>query len=205
LRVCLAAAGKGSPIRQTLETMGVEFKALDQLSREALQGCAALLAGGEPFRHNRGGIAAGWPEVEEFIRAGGVLVVFQGDDRSWPRTPDLAGVSLQEPRGVSGRIVAADDPLFLDPHRVTNLAGVRLYDIIERVAPPWKVLVTDSEGRPAVVRRALGRGQMLLVEPSYERLVAGATADADAEWRQAWMFLDNLLTWIERAAKTRAP
>ena len=198
LRASLAVAGKNTHVGDALRVMSVQFTPVGRLAKVPLTPYAAILAGWEPFRHNRGGIADAWAKVAKYVRAGGILVLFQADDKSWPEAPELTGVVLQEPRSVSGRIVSPGNELLSQPHRVTNLSGVRMYDVIERVAPPWEVLVTDIENRPAVIRRKLGRGHILLVQPSYERLIAGHIPAGRAEWRQAWLFFDNLLSWIDR-------
>ena len=199
----VAVAGEDTEAGRALEVMGVAFKPVGRLSDESLGEYGAILAGWEPFRYNRGGLVDAWPKVAKFVRAGGILVLFQADDKSWPNAPELAGVVLQEPRDTTARIVAGDDELFRRPHRVTNLSEVLLYDTIERVAPPWQVLVTDTEGRPAVVGRVLGSGHILLVQPSYERIVAGTMPAGEGDWRQCWMFLDNVLSWIGRSARAR--
>jgi len=199
----VAVAGEDTDVGRAMEVMGVVFKPVARLGDESLGEYGAILAGWEPFRYNRGGLADAWPKVVEFVRAGGVLVLFQGDDKSWPNAPELAGVVLQEPRDTTADIVAGDDELFRQPHQVTNLSGVLLYDTIERVAPPWQVLVADAECRPAVARRVLGRGHILLVQTSCERVVAGTMPPGEADWRQCWMFLDNVVSWIARCAKAK--
>ena len=65
------------------------------------------------------------------------------------------------------------------------------YDTIVWAAPEWKILMTDEAGRPAVVEAQVGRGRVLVIEPSFDRLTQ-ATASDKAQGAACGQFIGNL-------------
>ncbi|HUU42741.1 MAG TPA: hypothetical protein VMX57_03120, partial [Planctomycetota bacterium] len=156
-------------------------------------------------------LADGKRLVEDFVTAGGVLVVFTGNvaDVQLDFLPGklAAGLLSQD----HDRRVAVDPthPLLGDPQKLTarDLGSVKgrlypggCYGYYEGLAP---VVAYDRLGRcPVVLEASAGKGRVLLVHLS--PVEALALGDADDK-RAGERLLENLLDYIRRVLKGDVP
>ena len=126
-----------------------------------------------------------------FARGGGTVVLFQLNDDAW--LPGLLphDLILSDTNGEVRDVVAREHPLFAG---VGGLAKVICWDTVVYAAPEWKVLARDSAGGPAILEAPVGKGKVLIIEPSVDRIVAAAdTAPLGVEAADCKRLLENVV------------
>lgn len=140
-------------------------------------------------------IPAAAPAMVEFCRAGGRLAIWQLNDDSWDpgKLPD--DLFVFDDDSVCGKLTAPDHPLFAG---VGKLDGAKMYDSLGPVDAPWQTLALDANGHPAIVEAPLGRGRLLVIEPSFDRYAAGEgdAPDQAVAATDARRLMLNLVTWL---------
>jgi len=188
-------AGDGDFLAPALDEVGVRYErisGLDDLSRFGI-----IWLGTQAHTLDAAGVASQPEALLRWVHRGGTVVISQLNDDGW-QARFLPGIAvLAEDNSTSGAIVAPDHEIFRAPHRVSDLAGMQMYDTIAR-ADGWTALLADASGRPAVIATTCGHGRILAFMPSVERYVTGALPVADDEQRTQYRrFFDNIVAWAE--------
>ena len=102
-----------------------------------------------------------------------------------------------EPDSESGAIADPGHPIFNKPHKIAAAPGVHMYDTFSVASgDPWKVLMRDTAGGPAIAEAPYGKGRILIMQPSFERLVPGAENPPTAN--QGWELFENVVDYVSR-------
>jgi hypothetical protein len=178
-----------------LDELGVEYERLSSLDETG--GYRALLLGTQAHSINTLGLLDGYWRLFPWVRAGGTLFCSQLNDTGWERFFLPYEVIVQELDGETGAIANPGHPIFTQPRKITDVSGVKMYDTL-RVIPddPWSVLLRDAEGTPAIIEGSFGKGKVIVMQPSFERVVTGAEKAPDAAEAQA--LFESILAYVTR-------
>ncbi|MCD6350915.1 MAG: hypothetical protein J7M26_02240, partial [Armatimonadetes bacterium] len=166
--------GPKDHLAPALAAVGLKATGINEADWSHLRPLRALVVGDEALYYNFASLREHLVDLQRFVYAGGLLVVGQINDDRWD--PGLLpwDLYLDEPETAAGKVLVPDHPLFagLNP---AQLAGIVSYDTIVHAASEWKVLMTDTAGRPAILEGTFGKGKVLVIEPSFDRPVVEPT------------------------------
>lgn len=191
-KVGLVASGEDF-LGPALDKLGVRYERLGSL--DEIGDYRALLLGTQAHSIDSVGLQEGYWKLLPWVRAGGRLLLSQLNDTGWERFFLPYEVIVDELDGESGAIVEPGHAIFNHPHEVKDASGVKMYDTF-RLMPgdPWRVLVRDSEGGPAIAEAPFGKGKALIMQPSFERLIPGDDGSAEAE--TGWRVFQNVIGYM---------
>lgn len=182
--------------RRALTAIGQELPVITDPAATDLAKYAGLMIGCDSWGSAQVDLPASAGRFADFVRAGGRLAIWQINDDSW--SPEYLPLDLYafEDNSRLGQVTAPNDPLF---DQVGKLDGAMMYDTLGPVAAPWRVLATDANGQPAMLEATMGRGRVLVIEPSLDRYAAGEGDSPDNAVSQAAarQFMRNLLAWLQ--------
>ncbi len=184
-KVGLIASGEDF-LGPALDRLGVAYQRLKSL--DEIGEYRVLLLGTQAHSIDSAGLHEGYWRLFPWIHAGGTLFLSQLNDTGWESGFLPYPVVVDDTDGESGAVVDPSHPLFTRPRKVASAPGVTMYDTL-RLAPgdPWKVLLRDSTGGPAIAEAVLGKGRILLMQPSFERLSTGEAG---------WLLFENLVRYV---------
>ncbi|MBN2451921.1 MAG: hypothetical protein JXR77_16155 [Lentisphaeria bacterium] len=180
---------------QALRACAGDVTAIEDASAADLDGYRAIVVGSDVL----GSETLQFPQAAErlagFVRAGGRLVLLQINDRDW--SPGLLPLDLvaQDEDGQAGEITVPEHPLFDD---IGTITGANCYDTIAYADPAWDVLARDTAGRPAILAAAYGKGEYLVLEPSFDRWAAAPPPEGGLAADRCRILLRNLRRWAMR-------
>ena len=140
------------------------------------------LRSGEVFRNLAG-----------FVKAGGRLVLFQINDEHWQTDFLPFEVVVEDRNGTAGEIRKRQHLLFKD---IGSIAGTVCYDTVVVAGSQWSVLAADSDGGPAVLRAAYGKGEILIIQPSVDRWAAPNPPDVGLDTAVCRRVMANLAAYL---------
>lgn len=196
----IAYAGPAeSATRRALRSIGIELPWVSDPAHTDLTEYAGLIIACDSWGSPTVDLPAGADALADFVRGGGRLAVWQLNDAHWRLDYLPLDLLVFEPESRLGELAAAEHPLFASPERVGKLLGAMMYDTLGPVEPPWVVLATDADGRPAIIEAPDGHGRLLVIQPSLDRYAAGDgdAPDANLSVDAARALLRNLLVWLE--------
>ena len=83
------------------------------------------------------------------------------------------------------------------PHRQAGQPALRLAGLPAYGAKtPWKILIRDTDGGPAVAEASFGKGRILIMQPSFEQMLPG-TGNSPAT-NQGWELFENVMDYVSR-------
>lgn len=165
-----------------LEALGLQYERLTSL--EDVGDFRVLMLGTQAHSIDSVGLREGYWKLFGWLRAGGTLLISQLNDTGWDRFFLPYEVVVFEPDSESGEIADRAHPVFNRPHPIADASEVWMYDTFSvRPGDPWRVLLRDAEGGPAVVEAPFGAGRVLVMMPSFERLIPAGGAEECAGWR----------------------
>lgn len=165
-----------------LDALGVQYERLTSL--EDIGDFRVLMLGTQAHSIDSVGLREGYWKLFGWLRAGGTLLISQLNDTGWDRFFLPYEVAVLEPDSESGAVADPAHPIFNRPHPIADASAVKMYDTFSLSAgDPWHVLMRDAEGGPAVVEAPFGAGRLLVMMPSFERLIPAEGADHSAGWR----------------------
>lgn len=187
-----------SATRRGLRAAGFDLPAVTDPVKADLSRYAGLIVAADSWHSATVDLPGAAARLAEFARRGGRLAVFQLNDDSWQ--PDWLPHDLfvaDQDSQVGGE-PPADHPLFNSPKPLGPLAGAKEYDRLLPVASPWRALLKDRDGGPAVIEAVHGHGRVLVIEPSFDRYAAGGADAPDAAVSEATAraFLANLVAYL---------
>ncbi len=125
-----------------------------------------------------------------FANAGGKVVFMQLNDSFWD--VDLLGEPLVmvEPDSKASKILQPNHPLF---NKITSLDNAICYDSIDEISSKWNVLATDNKTKPCIATLKQGKGEIIVIIPSFDRFHIPGNIDNINTGKQ---FLENLWNYI---------
>ena len=190
--------GDEDPVGLALRTMGVDLPRLPDLEPTTLAGYRALLVGSEAHEKGFAGLPRNATHLIDFARAGGRVVLMQVQDSSFSTGFLPHPLLVSNDKGALGKVVVSNHPIFSTPNRVASLlAGLVSYDTLLSADPAWTVLATGKRGNPSIVETRIGRGDVLLIQPSPDRYVLGREKAGGAPTADACrQFLQNIMAYL---------
>jgi hypothetical protein len=186
------------PVGKALGAMGIELPRLPDLEPKTLASYRALLVGSEAHEKRAAGLPANAKRLLDFVHAGGRVAFAQIQDSSFKASYLPYPLTLSNDKGALGKIAAPTHPIFTTPGKVKSLAGLVSYDTIVAADPAWRVLATDTKGRPSIVEATFGKGSVLLVQPSPDRYVIGQESGQGALTASACSrLLRNIVAYLQ--------
>ena len=165
-----------------LDALGMQYERLTSL--EGISDFGVLMLGTQAHSIDSVGLREGYWKLFPWLRAGGTLLVSQLNDTGWDRFFLPYEVVVYEPDSQSGEIADRVHPIFSRLHPISDASGVWMYDTFSlRPGDPWRVLMRDAEGGPAVVEAPFGAGRLLVMMPSFERLIPAEGTEEGAGWQ----------------------
>jgi len=179
-----------------LREAGLQPVLLEDLAKDSLDGFGAVIVGGDALGVSAPMLTATTAAaLLAFVEVGGKLVFFQLNDTYWDGGWLDASIEVIEPDGVAAEIIAPSHPLFAG---VTNIAGAKCYDSILAVDPSWTVLARDHSKRPCICELRRGKGAVLVINPSFDRVLHPQDAKAiGVPEKVSWQLLRNLAAWVQ--------
>ena len=166
--------GDADPVGLALQSQGVELPRLTDLEPATLAGYRALLVGSEAHQKGFAGLPRNATRLIDFARAGGRVVLIQIQDSSFSTSFLPHPLVVSDDKGSLMKVVARDHPIFTTPNDVAAFVqGLVSYDTLGQADPAWTVLATDNRGNPSIVESHVGKGGVLLLQPSPDRYVLG--------------------------------
>ena len=184
-------------LRLAAERVGGKVEPIEDLRSADLSLFRTIVAGAEGFEKDFGNCREHSVKLLRFVAAGGRLVCGQVNDQNW--RPDFLPYDLHlgDEETESGKILAPDHPLFSSPNKVPSLAGVTSYDRIVATGPEWRVLMRAQDGTPSIVEARVGKGEVLVIMPSFDRPVYNASEEPEAT-AACTAFIENLLAYCAK-------
>ncbi len=181
-KVGLIASGEDF-LGPALDKLGVRYERLKSLDEAG--GYRTLFLGTQAHSIDTLGLKENYWKLFPWIHAGGALFVSQLNDGGWDRFFLPYEVVVDETDGESGAVAEPAHALFNRPRKAAAVSGARMYDTFQ-VMPhdPWKILMRDAAGGPAIVEAQFGKGRILIMQPSFERF-EGEPADGRALFQNA--------------------
>ena len=184
-----------------LKKMGVVLIPIADVAKEDLSRYEVIFVGVEAHNKDSAGIRTNYQRLNDYIRAGGVALVFQLNDENW--RPEFLPYPLyvsDEDRDTAK--IAAESPIFSGRHKINDISGLKQYDTLRNPAPEWKVLATAEDGSPSIVEARCGKGYVLVCQPSVDRYYAGFLPGADPKRAEGYCRLfENIVAHALSTAK----
>ena len=198
----LAFVGGGSHFTlAALRQAGGQPEVLADINTADWSGFGCVMVGGDSLGTTTAMLTpAGAARLRAFAEAGGKILFWQLNDTNW--LPDAFGprLEMEEPAGTAAAILVSDHPMLAG---VESLAGAICYDTIASAEPPWQVLAEDKSKSPCVVSLSLGKGEVVVFNPSVDREFHPQTSqDMGLDLQTCRKILANALQW---ANQTGAP
>ena len=138
-----------------------------------------------------------WPALLDFIDAGGRVAIVQLQDSDYEAGFLPLPLSLSDDLTALAEINAPDHPIFADG-AAEGLIDCISYDSITAADDGWTVLARDRRGNPSVVEASVGKGAVLVVQPSPERYVVGSESPSGALTVESCsQLLRNMVRWLQ--------
>jgi hypothetical protein len=194
-----------------LKKMGVTVIPIADVGAEDLSRYEVIFVGVEAHNKNSAGIRTNYQKLNDYIRAGGVALVFQLNDENW--RPEFLPFPLyvsEEDRDAAK--IVAESPIFSGKHKVTSISELKQYDTLRNPAPEWKVLAVAEDGSPSIVAAQCGKGFVLVCQPSVDRYYAGtekqgsgfgvqgSETEMKSREQYRWLF-ENIVEYVLGQAK----
>ena len=172
--------------------VGIEAVAVSDVAKADLSRFGAIVLGAEAHEKNYAGCRAASARLARFVVSGGTLLVGQINDASW--VPDYLPRDLVpgDDGTEAGAVLVPEHAIFAEL-TTGALAGVQSFDRFDWAAPGWRVLMAGADGSPAVLQTEVGKGRVLVVMPSFDRVAVAAEDSASRKAARALMA--NLLRW----------
>lgn len=190
--------GEGDPLLQAAEALGVKPEViadLSALSDSDLLRYRTLIVGDEAFTKDFGKVRAAAGRLERWVAAGGKLIVGQLNDDQWSPTFLPLDLVVSDTDDRTGAIKVPGHPLFNTPNQIQDLSEVTSYDTVALAAPNWKTLASTLNGSPAILQAKVGTGEVLVVNPSFDRPVADPGSQDAAKREACTKLIRNLLVY----------
>ena len=165
--------GEGDHLAEAAGAVGETVEAIADVGEADLSRYGTIVLGAEAFNKDFARVRRHFGRLTEFVLSGGWLVAGQLNDEEWRLGFLAADLMLDDAETSSGETIAREHPLFAGLTGANALAGVVSYDHIAYAAPEWNVLMTAANGTPAILECAAGKGRVLVVIPSFDRVVTG--------------------------------
>lgn len=190
--------GKKHFTAKALETAGLKPTYLSDPNKMDLNGFKAVAFGGDCLAINTPALTPdGAARLIAFLRAGGRVLFFQLNDTFFDNGLLNDSLLLQEDNGQADAILAPEHPLFKD---IREIKPCVCYDSIAFAGPSWKFLAKDTNGRPCIISRQEGKGEVILVMPSFDREFH--TNDDFAQLgipkETCRLFMRNAVQWLQK-------
>ncbi|MGI5925370.1 MAG: hypothetical protein ACOX9E_15600 [Lentisphaeria bacterium] len=179
-----------------LRGAGLQPTLLEDLAKDSLAGFGAVIVGGDALGVSTPMLTpATAAALLAFVEAGGKLVFFQLNDSYWDGGWLDATIEVVEPDDVAAEITVPAHPLFAG---VSDIAGAKCYDSILTVDPGWTVLARDRSKRPCICELKRGKGTVLVINPSFDRVLHPQEAKTlGVPENVSWQLLRNLVAWVQ--------
>ncbi|MBI4428391.1 MAG: PIG-L family deacetylase [Ignavibacteriales bacterium] len=200
-------AGKSTPLLQTLQRLNMHPAILELESMPSLASFQCVVVDRGAFARLRG-LTSQKRHLDEFVEAGGHLVVLAQNAASWNRNPLMKGIHLEPTFGLDAESELAGDSLsdlLTTPHRLTHedwsgwifSRGVNKVRILNNNSA--RVLLSAKVGRqefPLVVTEKAKAGRRTYVD-----------LNLDHQWLNvhpgAFRFLVNLVSYDHPQVRTQ--
>lgn len=191
-------SGEGDPLRIAAEGLGITPTLIPDLRAAAnphLERFKTIILGSEAHTKDFAGVRAASADLEAWVVAGGRLIVGQLNDDQWQPGLLPLDLILSDTEDQTAAVTAPDHQLFTRPNAVGPLDGIVSYDTVAWAGPGWDVLQRNRLGGPAVLEASVGKGSVLVVMPSFDRVASGAVSADDARRQAAAALMRNLLAY----------
>ncbi len=189
--------GRNDHFAAALAKVGLSARPVAEASWEQLQGLRALVVGDEALYYNFADLRDHLADLQRFVLSGGTLVVGQLNDQEWDTGMLPWDLWLDEPETATGDVLEPKHGLFAGVD-AEGLQGIVSYDSIVGAAPEWRVLMTDTAGRPSVLEADFGRGKVLVIEPSFDRPVVDPEDAHAGRASECTAFLGRVAWYLAR-------
>ncbi len=169
-----------------LRKMGLTILPITNMGAEDLSRYEVIFVGVEAHNKDSAGIRANYQKLNDYVRAGGVALVFQLNDENWRPEYLPYALYVSDEDGKAGKVVATDSPVFAGRQDAGDIGGMVLYDTLRNPAPEWKILAEAEDGSPAIVEARFGKGYVLVCQPSADRYYAGTIKEQDPKRLEAY-------------------
>ena len=185
--------GQGDHFAAAARTLGLTVTPIKEVQTANLAEIGTLFVGTEALNKDFAGCRSQTDRLRHFVARGGTLVVAQLNDDAWDPSFLPFDLYLNDDNTATAPPTVPDHPLFrgIDP---AALQGIVCYDTICFAAEEWTVLMKDVRGNPAILEARAGAGRVLVVMPSFDRVVLSAGPQEKA-CRQ---FLNHLFRYAGR-------
>jgi rhamnogalacturonyl hydrolase YesR len=223
----IAAIGEGPPGDKLAEALARLGERPVRVSLDGGLGLAAvdllILAPGT-VSDSTPGFVQRQPEIVDFVRGGGALLVFglkSGGFRP-EFLPAEVRFAKEDPSGwgnydFSDLIAQPDHPLFNRPHRLEYLGGLAEMDRVVYTGPEWQVLLAKSPHHPeeeaslpavdygvgSIFETEWGKGRVLVCQPMIERYFAERLETVPHPLEGGILLFENLIEYMKSAALGR--
>ena len=188
-------SGDKDPLRLAAEALGIKAQLITDASVADLSGYRTIFVGSEAFNKDFAKVSAAAHRLEEWVASGGRLIVGQLNDGAWEVRLLPFDLVLSDTNDESAGIVSSRHPLFNEPNRLGDVAGIVSYDSVSFAAPGWQVLARNALGGPGIMEASVGAGSVLVVMPSFDRPVAGVEDQNSDKRDLCAKFMQNLLAY----------
>ncbi|MCK5804857.1 MAG: hypothetical protein KAI66_18610, partial [Lentisphaeria bacterium] len=161
------------PVGLALKALGCQLTPLPDLKPETLARYRSILVGSEAHEKHYAGLPESAARLVDFARSGGRVVFMQFQNTSYQPSFLPLPVGMSDNKGSCAVINKPDHPVFNHPRKIATLKGLVSYDTLTGVDAGWTILATDNRGNPSILETAVGKGRILLVQPSPDRYVLG--------------------------------
>lgn len=179
-----------------LLAVGCPAERIDPQTASDLSPYRAIVMGSDVQGDGRLRSAELFHHLAGFVKAGGRLVLFQINDDHWQIDFLPFEIVVDDRNGVAGEIRERGHPLFRD---VDSIADTVCYDTVVAAGRQWSVLATGSDGVPAVLRTAYGKGEMLIIQPSVDRWATPNPPDVGQDADVCRRVMTNLAAYLSPA------
>lgn len=183
-------AGHGS--LAALKGVGAEPVPIEDLAAADLVAFRALVFGSDVLGDPGLRIQDAAERLAGFVEAGGRVAFLQINDQHWPI--DLLPLDLlaRDENGKAGPMTVPEHPLF---QGIEAISPATCFDTIAYADPSWTVLARDEAGGPAILACAHGKGEILVIEPSFDRWAWERREDVGLPEPVCRRLLTNLVRW----------